>query len=169
MKLNEKPKKPDQNYEKDRMHYCLGGKEFRENLFEVRRGIEQMAELGKELKEKEDNKPIYDAIKLIKKPKIAELAAMLKPVIEESGYIEFSLDKPEIAREVTIGFNCLDAQADRSDYDSRLTLQKIIKATLNKTNWRLMSDGISIRLGYLSGKLKAYEGEEALKKLIANN
>jgi hypothetical protein len=29
-----------------------------------------------------------------------------------------------------------------------------------------MSDGISYRLGYLNGRVKAYEGEEDLKKLV---
>lgn len=29
-----------------------------------------------------------------------------------------------------------------------------------------MSDGISYRLGYLSGRLRAYEGEEDLKNLV---
>ncbi len=31
---------------------------------------------------------------------------------------------------------------------------------MRETNWRLMSDGISYRLGYLNGRLRAYEGEE---------
>lgn len=29
-----------------------------------------------------------------------------------------------------------------------------------------MSDGVHYRLGYLSGRLKAYEGEEDIKKLV---
>ncbi|MEI9913939.1 MAG: hypothetical protein WDN66_02965 [Candidatus Saccharibacteria bacterium] len=29
-----------------------------------------------------------------------------------------------------------------------------------------MSDGINYRLGYLSGRVRAYEGEEALKELV---
>ena len=37
------------------------------------------------------------------------------------------------------------------------------------TNWRLMSDGISYRLGYLNGRVKAYEGEEAMKELVIKN
>lgn len=38
--------------------------------------------------------------------------------------------------------------------------------TLESTNWRLASDGISYRLGYLNGRLHAYENEEDLKKLV---
>ena len=161
-----KKEAPDPNYDKDRVHYCLLDKAFRERLFEVRRNFEQMAEFGREFKEREDNKHIYDAIKEIKKPKIAELSAMLAPVLEKAGYIEFSLDKPEIGRYVIVGFSCLDNQSARGDRESEKTLKKTVERVLEDTNWRLMSDGISYRLGYLSGRLRAYEGEEELKSLV---
>jgi len=45
-------------------------------------------------------------------------------------------------------------------------LQKLIDKALIDTNWRLMSDGVSYRLGYLSGRLRACESEEDLKKLV---
>lgn len=95
MDLTDKKEKPDPNYEKDRIHYCLLDKEFRDRLIEIKRGLEDMARLGKEFKEKEDNKHIYDAVKEMKKPKIAELVPLLSPVLEKAGYTEFHLDKPE--------------------------------------------------------------------------
>lgn len=166
MDLGDKKEKPDPNYDKDRVHFCLNDKEFRERLFEIRRGFNEMAELGKEIKEKEDNKHIYDAVKELKKPKIAELSAILAPALEKAGYTEFSLDKPEMGKNVFVGFNCLDTKPEREDYDSRKTLQKLIRKTLEDTSWRLMSDGISYRLGYLNGRLRAYEREEDLKELV---
>jgi hypothetical protein len=45
-------------------------------------------------------------------------------------------------------------------------LKKLIQKALEDTNWRLMSEGISYRLGYLKGRLRAYESEEDLKKLV---
>jgi len=125
-----------------------------------------MAELGKKWKEKEENKHIYDAMKEMKKPKIAELTSLLQQVLEKAGYIEFSLDKPEIGKDVFVGFNCLDTKSDRNDYDSQKTLWNIINNTLETTNWRLMSEGIHYRLGYLNGRLRAYEREEDLKQLV---
>lgn len=71
-----------------------------------------------------------------------------------------------MGRDVFIGFNCLDSKSDREDYDSRKALEKLIKKTLEHTNWRLMSDGISYWLGYLNGGLRAYEREEDLKELV---
>ncbi|MDD4111034.1 MAG: hypothetical protein PHS54_05770, partial [Clostridia bacterium] len=44
-------------------------------------------------------------------------------------------------------------------------LKKLLNNSLKKTNWRLMSDGVNYRLGFLSGRLKGYEGEEDILKL----
>lgn len=166
MDFTKKEEMPDPNFEKDRAHYCLWDEKFREHLFATRKGFEDIAQLDKEFKEKEDNKHVYDAVKEMKRPKIAELTPLLMPVLEKAGYIEFSLDKPEMGRDVFIGFSCLDSKSDREDYDSRKTLKKLVDKVLNDTNWRLMSDGISYRLGYLNGRLRAYEREESLKELV---
>lgn len=166
MDLSDKAEQPDPDYDKDRAHFCLRDKEFREKLFKIRQDFEEMARLGKELKEKEDNKHIYDAVAELKKPKIGELTPLLAPSLEKAGYIEFHLDKPEMGRDVFIGFSCLDSKSDREDYDSRKTLQKLVRKVLEDTNWRLMSNGISYRLGYLNGRLRAYEREEDLKELV---
>jgi len=58
------------------------------------------------------------------------------------------------------------AKTKRQEYDSKNNLKKLIKKILEKTNWRLMSEGIDYRLGYLSGKLKGYENEEDLIKIV---
>lgn len=169
MNLTKKEETPDPDFEKDRAHFCLWDKKFREHLFAIRKGFEDMAQLSKEFKEKEDNKHIYGAIAQIKKPKIAELSGILSPALDKAGYVEFSLDKPEIGKDVFVGFNCLDSKSDREDYESRKSLEKLVTKTLEETNWRLMSDGVRYRLGYLSGRLRAYEREEDLKKLVVKS
>ena len=166
MELAGKEDTPDPDYEEDRITYCLLDKEFRDRLFAIERDFKAMAQLGKVLKEKEGNKDIYDAVAELKKPKIAELIPLLAPALEKSGYIEFSLDKPEMGKDVLIGFSCLDSKSDREDYDSRTTLKKLVEKILKDTSWRLMSDGISYRLGYLNGRLRAYEREEDLIELV---
>jgi hypothetical protein len=50
---------------------------------------------------------------------------------------------------------------------SASNLQKLVKKTLIGTNWRLMTQGIDYRLGLLSGRLRAYESEEDLLKLVS--
>lgn len=170
-KLDFTPKKEkvDPNFETDRAIFGLHDEKVRQELRDAKWRYEEMARLGKEWKEKEENKHIYDAIAELKKPKIAELAPLLQPKIEKAGYVEFSLDKPEIGKIAYVSFSCLDSKSDREDYDSRRTLQTTIRKVLTGTNWRLTSDGISYRLGYLTGRLRAYEEEEELKKLVVKN
>jgi hypothetical protein len=166
MDLSVKEEKPDPDFEADRTIYCLHDEKARQELRDASWRYAEMAKMGKEWKEKEENKHIYDAMAELKKPKIAELTPLLAPALEKDGYIEFSLDKPEMGRDVYIGFSCLDSKSDREDYDSRKTLKKIVDKALIDTNWRLMSDGISYRLGYLNGRIRAYEQEEDIKKLV---
>lgn len=158
--------KPDPEYEKDRYIFCLRDKKMLDEHRDAKWRLEGLIQMGKEFKEKEENKHIYDAMAEVKKPKIAELSELLAPALEKAGYTEFSLDKPEMGRDVFIGFNCLDSKSDRDDYDSRNTLKKLVAKALKGTNWRLTTDGISYRLGYLTGRLHAYEREEDLKKLV---
>jgi hypothetical protein len=52
------------------------------------------------------------------------------------------------------------------EYDSIHDLQKLLKEALSPTNWRLMSDGVTYRLGFLQGRLRGMEGEEKLRELL---
>lgn len=164
--LNRKEEPDDPDYEEDRRTYCLQDEKIRKEHQDAKFRFEGLIRLAKEHKEKEDNKHIYDAMKEMKKPKIAELTLLLQPMLEKAGYTDFNLDKPEIGKDVLVGFNCLDTKSDRNDYDSIKTLEKLIKKTLGDTNWRLMTDGIHYRLGYLNGRVRAYEREEDLRQLV---
>jgi hypothetical protein len=128
--------------------------------------LERMRKLEAGAEDRSEHADIYDAIKDIKKLKIAQLSELLAPVLAKKKYADFKLGEPQLGREVTLDFNCLDSEADREEYKSKKDLHKLIDKTLVDTNWRLMSDGVSYRLGYLSGRLKAYESEEDLKKLV---
>lgn len=149
--------------------YCLIDEKILQEHRDGKWRLEGMVRLGKEWKEKEDNKHIYDAVAELKKPKIADITRLLAPVLEKVGYIEFNLDKPEMGQHVVIGFNCLDSKSEREDYDSRKTLKKLIDEALKDTNWRLTSEGISYRLGYLNGRIRAYESESAMKELVTKS
>lgn len=164
LKPKDEPEDPD--YKEDRRIYCLQDEAMRKEHQDAKYRFEDLIRFAKEHKEKEGNKHIYDAMKEMKKPKIAELTPLLQPVLEKAGYADFNLDKPEIGKDVYVGFNCLDTKSDRNDYDSIKTLEKLVMKTLADTNWRLMSDGIHFRLGYLNGRVRAYEREEDLKKLV---
>lgn len=156
---------PDPNYEKDKARFCLTDEKGKEYL-EARRNVERLGSIVDDMKEREDNKHIYDAIKELKKPKIAELAGILSPVLKKAKYTEPSFDKPEIGKDVFVEFSCLDSEPDRNDRDSRKVLAKTIEGALEDTNWRLASSGIGYRLGYLTGRLRAYEREEDIRQHV---
>jgi len=155
----------DPYYELDRKRFVFGS----DMMFKFEQKAQHLARLQKLHATAVDHVgqvDIYDAIKDIKKLKIAQLSELLAPVLTKQKYTEFKLGELQLGWEVSLDFNCLDADADREEYRSRKGLQKLLDKILVDTNWRLMSDGVSYRLGFLSGRLRAYESEEDLKKLV---
>jgi hypothetical protein len=118
------------------------------------------------VKERKQNKSLYDAIAKIKKLTIFELQKLLDPILEKAGYVKLEFEKPEMQKDVILGFGLQDSKPGRSEWDSVHELQKLLKKALEGTNWRLMSDGVRYRLGFLTGRLRGVEGEENLKKLV---
>jgi hypothetical protein len=158
----------DKYWEIDKGRFLFDEKRGREYV-EERQQLEGMGDIKALLdnfKEHEEHRELYDAVAALTKVNIGQLKETLQPVIEKAGYAELQFEKPEMGRDVIIGFSCLDGKADRIEYDSRNTLRKTIEKRLKATNWRLMSGGIFYRLGYLTGRLRAYEDEEELKKLV---
>lgn len=128
--------------------------------------LERLQKLHATTADRVEHVNIYDAGKAVTKLKIAQLSELLSPVVSKKQYSDLKLGQPQLGREVSLDFNCLDAKDDREEYQSKKDLKKLIEKTLIDTNWRLMSDGVSYRLGYLSGRLRAYETEEDIRKLV---
>ncbi|HAT74057.1 MAG TPA: hypothetical protein DCS08_03560 [Candidatus Moranbacteria bacterium] len=165
MDFSKKEEVVDPDFEMKRKKYCLSEEEGRKYSSE-KINLEQMADLGKKWKEEEDNKELYDAIAKIKKLTVFELQNILSPICEKAGYVKLEFEKPEIQKDVTLGFSLQDSKSGRSEWDSVHDLQKLIRNTLKETNWRLMSDGVNYRLGFLTGKLRGVEGKEKLLNLV---
>ncbi|MBN1168595.1 DUF2726 domain-containing protein [Candidatus Woesebacteria bacterium] len=125
----------------------------------------QVGEDFKKMNEKQAD-PAYKKAKDLKKIKVVEVNKMLKEALSKEGYIELQFEKPDMGKFVAVPFTVPDEKPEREEYDSKKQLKKIISTTLEKTNWRLMSDGVNYRVGYLSGKLRCYETEEDLMKIL---
>ena len=110
--------------------------------------------------------PYYQKATKLKKLSVADLEKLLAKTLEKEKYLKLSLDKPEMGNFVTISFTVQDADSNRGEYDSKNNLKKLVKKTLESTNWRLMSEGVYYRLGILSGRLKGYEREDDLVGLV---
>jgi len=127
--------------------------------------ISRIVKSWKEQEEKESN-PVYQKAKQLKTLKFNQLKELINRVTEEAGYSDLQFQAPEMGRNIVISFTLSDTKETRHEYDSRKQLEKLVTAKLLDSNWRLMSDGVSFRLGILSGRLKAYETEEDLMKII---
>jgi hypothetical protein len=154
----------DPDFVKDRERFCLNEEEGKKYLNERFDAI-AMSHLVDDMKKEEKLKPLREKVANIKKITIPELETILAPIFEENQYIKFHLKDPEVGRELAVPFVAYDGKS-RNEYDSSKTLEKLIKKALEGTNWRLMSDGVRYRLGMLEGRLRAYEKEEDLFKLV---
>ncbi len=154
----------DPDYGKDRARFCSEKDGMK--YVEWMRTAHELTEVLKKQKEKEKNKEVYDEMAKIKRLKIIELEQLLAPVLEKADYTKLHFKDPEITRDVVVPFTVHDIRQGREDRSSCHDLQKLIKKTLEGTNWRLMTDGVRYRLGMLEGRLKAYEKEDDLIKLI---
>jgi len=154
----------DPDYEKDRARFCSEktGQEY-VNWISLSKEIGAMLDKHKD---KENNKELYDEVAKIKRLKIIELEQLLAPALEAENFVRLHFKDPEITRDVVVLFTIHDAKEGREERSSCLDLQRLIKKVLEGTNWRLMSDGASYRLGMLEGRLRAYEKEEDLAKLL---
>ncbi len=149
--------------EKYREKFCLNEKNGIEYV-ETLEAMEVGNEVYEEEKQKYDDKAYQTTVNL-KRLTVLEIEKLLTEKLENEKYAKFTLDRPDMGRFVTIPFNVVDANSTRNPNISEATLKKLLKDILEDTNWRLMSDGIRYRLGYLSGTLKAYEQEEDLLEL----
>ncbi len=149
---------------KHRADFCLStaeGQEYFESIsqFEMLRNLVEKAELRQK-------DPDYKKAESLKKWSIVELEKTLSVALEKEQYAKLTFDRPEIDKYVIVPFTAQDATTSREEKDSIYGLRKIMKKALDGSNWRLMSEGVSYRLGYLSGRLKGYEREEDLVRII---
>lgn len=159
------PEPVDEYLELDRKRFVFD----KDMMFKYEQKLNHLvrrAKLHATEQDKVEHVDVYDGIKQVKKLKITQLKELLEPIFTEGGYSDFKLGDPQIGREVSLDFSCLDTKDDREEYQSKKDLHKAIEKALEETNWRLMSAGVSYGLGFLSGSLRAYESEEEIRKLV---
>lgn len=117
-----------------------------------------------ELQKYDDN--AYTKSENLKNYSIAELEDLLNSEISKEKFGKLNLKEPNLGEFVEVEFSVQEEDKTRTKRQSEYALQKLIKKILETTNWRLMSNGITYRLGYLTGTLKGYEKEEDILKLL---
>ncbi|MCL5411921.1 MAG: hypothetical protein M1150_04290 [Patescibacteria group bacterium] len=150
--------------EKYRNEFCLSDEKGKERL-EFLEAMKYANQVYNEEKRKYDD-PVYQKSAQLKKLSIAELEKILSNLLEKESYIKFVLEKPEIGKYVIVPFTAQDSDLSRRSTKSVDNLRKLIKETIEETNWRLIGDNVDYRLGYVSGRLKGYEREDDLLEIL---
>jgi hypothetical protein len=149
---------------KYREEFCLSEKEGQEYIKAIE-NVKQLNEMIKDHQTKSTD-PNYQKVKKIKKLSSFEVQKLLQKELKKEGYINLKFDTPDISRFVAVPFTVQDKNVKRKVKESKKCLRKAIITILENTNWRLMSDGVRYRMGYLTGRLRGYESDEEMVKLI---
>jgi len=149
--------------EEYRDEFCLSEKEGREHV-KTLEAMEVAHVVYEETLAESDN-PAQEKLMTLKKLSITDLEKLLNKTLIKNDYTRLSLDGPEINRHVVVTFTVQD-NTKRHGRESIYDLYELLKNALKDTNWRASKDDMSYRLGFISGKLKGYENEEHLLKLV---
>jgi hypothetical protein len=148
--------------EKDRKKYCtdfINRNTFWEDL-------KKLGELFMTIKEgisdnEEKEKIGFHNIDILTVP---QLEQKLSALFNSLAYQKFQLGTPSLGKYLTITFSAEDPTTRTKQESSKIILKKLVACVL-PTNWRLLNQEVSYRLGILTGTLKAYETDEDLKKI----
>lgn len=157
----------DPHFEEDRERFCLS-KEAGEEYRSARLDFEQVRELAakwEDEKEHEEEKERADAIERLTVPYIKRKVSAL---FAEKDLEDIRFDDLETTPKCTyLKFSAEDPEATKENSRGRcLDLKKEIVSELEDTNWRLMSEGVSYRLGIMSGRLRVYESNDDIYNLV---
>lgn len=152
--------------QKDLLKYCKLTEEetkLAENFIRDLQSTEDFLRWWEENEKMKSEKEEFN-VDNIQTMKITDLEKELSEVILANDYTKFQFGTPDLSKFLSVQFSLQDPTS-RNEKESINLLRRLIKSKTLQTNWRLMSDGITFRLGFLTGKLRAFEDEEDLIKL----
>lgn len=155
--------KLDPNYEEDRKLFCYSKKvrEWAEGL------KNDPIHYTRPSWEESETEKLYKAeLEKIEMQTVTQVDKRLSKILTKNGYKDFTLGKPDLDKELQVLFTAIDNQDGRTGADSKRIVWKIVNKELENTNWRLVRSSLDYKVGYVKGKLKAYENKYELEKLI---
>lgn len=165
-----KPKvkeKPDLDYAKDKLKYCLSEEEGRKYV-SYKYDLKNMVKIVDEFKDHQKNEDIYEKAQNISVLSLAELSELLNKELKKADFIGLTITNPQVGKDLVLNFSIQDAKVGRAAYDSRQDLKKSLEKILGDTNWKLMSDGVEYKLGILSGRLRGQDDKDQIYEELKN-
>jgi len=163
--LNEKKEAPAQEeverFKRDKTRFCISDEQADRYV----RWKGRAKELDDKKREHELNLELFDKLKEVTKLTIAGVEERLTEAVKKADFVDLHMTMPASPQDIVLHFSVRDLKVNRKELDSRQTLEKMIHDVFSETNWSLTSEGVSYRLGLLSGRIRGYESEEDLEKL----
>jgi hypothetical protein len=153
-------RKKDKHFEEDRTKFCLSEKDGEEYI----RQRNSISAFMKKRREREQNQAAYERLARLKRLTAPEIKKLLASELDQHGYRALEFGAPELGKDVFLPFTVEDGT--HTEHESPRILAKLLRGLLEEANWRLASEGISYRVGILSGRLHGYEREEDLLRII---
>lgn len=163
--LSPKEEIDDPEYNKDRVRFCLSGERL-EKAQQDFMNMENMKRLVDKIKHEENHKDEYAEVEKLEKLTVPQVKQRILELLDDAKYLNLTFEKPSMEKYVSMKF-CVEEMETDNQNASTHDLQKLIRNSLKTTNWRLMTGGISYRLGLMTGRLRAYESKEDMLKLVS--
>lgn len=148
----EKPKtkadlEEEKLFERDKLRFCITPKQG-ERYRKFKSSMEQFVKVCQEIDarvEREKENPLLEAQKRIKN------------TLKGKKFLKMKFGEPEIGRDIIFEFKVYESDNERNEYNATKELKKMIEKALEGTNWKLMSEGVSARMGIFSGRIRGIE------------
>ncbi len=142
--------------ERDKLRFCYSEKDcaqFKDDHDRIKRFNQSVARE----KELEKTGESYQQVKELEKLTLLEAQKRIKEGLKGKKFLKLKFGEPDMGRDVVFEFKTYEGNSDRRESKATKELKNIIVKTLDQTNWKLMSDGISGRLGIYSGRIRSIE------------
>lgn len=156
---------PDGDYTKDHARFCLSDKEGMEYMDTTAKLI-HITNMMKEKEECEKDEAVNEEVARLQKLTAPQLETYLAPLLDRCHFNRFELHNPDVIRGSLVAAFTVQDQDGRQEYDSRKAFKDALTAALTTTNWNLMSDGVSYKLGILTGRVRGIDDDKELFELV---
>lgn len=163
-----KPTKPvpDENFEADRLRFCLDKKKLDEYI-EGKRNVAELPAFLEKHKDPDKFKKVDAFLKRIKMLNLAGIQAVLSKALEAKGFAKLDTAAPASGyKSITINFTAQDVMAGRDPKMAKKDFKEEVSGALRETNWRLMESTVEYSLGLVTGRLKGYQNQSELRELV---
>ncbi|MCW1930110.1 MAG: hypothetical protein KIH62_002220 [Candidatus Kerfeldbacteria bacterium] len=158
------PEISEEEFQKLKERYCVSDKEGR-GYIEFKSSLEQLKEIFKDVDDRKNSQAKYQLIASVESLTVPNLRERMVHLLNKAAFVEVRFSEPIMKKDVQITITAEDKTSAEPRHREQ-ELLKMIRKDLAVTNWRLMSEGISSRMGVFTFSLRGFDNPEDIKKLV---